>query len=111
MFCPVLNRGVEGMTEIEKIVAVRIRGRVQGVGFRAFVQSEAESFHVKGWVRNRANGDVEALFAGTASAVDELIAACRRGPDHARVTDLSVDEAKPDEFARVSSGFRTLPTI
>lgn len=99
------------MTEIEKIVAVRIRGHVQGVGFRAFVQREAESLNVKGWVRNRANGDVEALLAGATSAIDSLVAACRHGPDHARVTDVSVYEPGANELAHVSSGFCTLPTI
>jgi acylphosphatase len=100
------------MTGIEKIVAVRIQGHVQGVGFRAFVQREAERLDVKGWARNRANGDVEALFAGSASAVDSLVALCRRGPDHARVTDLSAYEPKPDELSREPlSGFHLLPTI
>ncbi len=99
------------MTGIEKIVAVRVQGRVQGVGFRAFVQHEAERLDVRGWVRNRLNGDVEALFAGPTSAVDSLVAACRRGPDHARVIDLSVYEPNPDEpSGEPPSGFRLLPT-
>ena len=99
------------MTEIEKIVAVRIQGHVQGVGFRAFVQHEAERLDVKGWVRNRVNGDVEALFAGDMSAVDALLALCRRGPDHARVTDLSMYEPKPDELSdQPLTGFHLLPT-
>jgi acylphosphatase len=99
------------MTGIEKIVAVRIQGHVQGVGFRAFVQHEAERLDVKGWVRNRLNGDVEALFAGAPSAVDSLVALCRRGPAHARVIDLSVHEPKPDELSCGSlSGFHLLPT-
>ena len=85
---------------------------MQGVGFRAFVQREAERLDVKGWVRNRLNGDVEALFAGPRSAVDLLVVACRRGPDHARVTDLSMYEPKPDELSsQPLSGFRLLPTI
>jgi acylphosphatase len=99
------------MTDIEKIVAVRIRGHVQGVGFRAFVQREAESLGVEGWVRNRQNGDVEALFVGPAAAVDALITACRRGPDQARVTDVNVSDSTPDERARVAGGFHTLPTL
>lgn len=100
------------MTGIEKIVAVRIQGHVQGVGFRAFVQHEAERLDIKGWVRNRLNGDVEALFAGPTSAVDSLVALCWHGPDHARVTELSVYEPKPDELSREPlSGFRLLPTI
>jgi acylphosphatase len=100
------------MAGIEKIVAVRIQGHVQGVGFRAFVQHEAERLDVKGWVRNRVNGDVEALFAGDTSAVDALVAVCRRGPDHARVTDLSVYEPNQDELSdQPLTGFHLLPTI
>ena len=100
------------MAGIEKIVAVRIQGHVQGVGFRAFVQREAERLNAKGWVRNRLNGDVEALFAGPTSAVDALVAACRRGPDHARVTDLSVYEPRQDELSdQLLGGFHLLPTI
>jgi acylphosphatase len=99
------------MAGIEKIVAVRIQGHVQGVGFRAFVQHEAERLDVKGWVRNRVNGDVEALFAGDTSAVDALVAVCRRGPDHARVTDLSVYEPNQDELSdQPLTGFHLLPT-
>ncbi len=100
------------MAGIEKIVAVRIQGHVQGVGFRAFVQHEAERLDIKGWVRNRLNGDVEALFAGPTSAVDSLVALCWHGPDHARVTELSVYEPKPDELSEQPlGGFRLLPTI
>lgn len=85
---------------------------MQGVGFRAFVQHEAERLDIKGWVRNRLNGDVEALFAGPTSAVNSLVALCWHGPDHARVTELSVYEPKPDELSREPlSGFRLLPTI
>jgi acylphosphatase len=99
------------MTDIEKIVVVRIRGLVQGVGFRAFVQQEAESRHVEGWVRNRSNGDVEALFVGAAPAVDALIVACRRGPDLAHVTDVSPRDAQDRETSPAPRGFRTLPTL
>ena len=101
------------MAGIEKIVAVWIQGRVQGVGFRAFVQREAERLDVKGWVRNRLNGDVEALFAGP-DVRGRLRSSpyAGSGPDHARVTDLSVDEPKPDELSRAPlSGFHLLPTI
>ncbi len=100
------------MTGIEKIVAVRIQGHVQGVGFRAFVQREAERLNVKGWARNRVNGDVEALFAGDTSAVDSLIAACRHGRDHARIIDLSVYVPNQDELSdQPLTGFHLLPTI
>lgn len=67
---------------------VIVRGRVQGVGFRAFVEHEAEKRGVAGWVRNRRDGSVEAVFAGEAAAVAALIEACRRGPLGARVDEL-----------------------
>ncbi len=100
------------MPEDEKIVAMRIEGHVQGVGFRAFVQREAERLGITGWVRNRANGVVQALFAGSASAVAAIIEACRRGPAHARVNALDVAEADRTALKTLpASGFHLLPTL
>ena len=62
-----------------------LRGRVQGVGFRAFVEREALKRGLEGWVRNRRDGSVEAVLAGDADAVTAMIEACRRGPMGARV--------------------------
>jgi acylphosphatase len=70
-----------------------VTGRVQGVGFRAFVAREAKLRRVEGWVRNCADGRVEAVFAGPAAVVEELIAACRVGPISSRVTDLVETDA------------------
>jgi acylphosphatase len=72
----------------QAIVHVVVRGRVQGVGYRAFVEDEALRRDIAGWVRNRRDGSVEALFAGEAEAVEAMIAACRRGPLGARVDAL-----------------------
>ena len=58
---------------------VIFRGRVQGVGFRAFVEDEAARIGVEGWVRNRRDGTVEAVFAGDPKVIDEMTAACRKG--------------------------------
>ena len=58
---------------------VTIRGRVQGVGYRAWVEHQAQSRDLEGWVRNRSDGSVEALFSGPADVVP-MVAACRRGP-------------------------------
>jgi acylphosphatase len=62
----------------DRILRATITGRVQGVGFRAFVEGEAKRRNLKGWVRNRRNGAVEAVFAGPADEVDGMLAACRR---------------------------------
>ena len=69
---------------------VTVRGRVQGVGYRAFVDHEARARGLEGWVRNRRDGSVEALFAGAEDVVSDMVAACRRGPSPARVE--AVDE-------------------
>src|ERR1700733_12118249 len=67
-----------------------IAGRVQGVGFRAWITEKARALGVSGWVRNRVDGTVEALIAGDVAAVEELARLCRRGPRMAEVT--SIDE-------------------
>lgn len=73
-------------------ILVRISGRVQGVGFRDWTQRRAKDLGLSGWVSNLASGDVEALFSGPAGAVDAMLAACRRGPQLARVDDVKVVE-------------------
>ena len=75
---------------------VTIRGRVQGVGYRYFVEHEARSRDLEGWVRNRRDGSVEALFSGPAEAVAAMMAACRRGPSSARVEALQDEAGNPD---------------
>ena len=70
---------------------IRVRGRVQGVGFRYSLRGEAQRLRLSGWVRNRADGSVEALLQGEMRAVEALIAWARRGPTGARVDDLSVE--------------------
>ncbi len=67
---------------------VVVRGRVQGVAFRASTRSQARALRVAGWVRNRPDGSVEAVFEGPAEAVEAAVAWCRRGPPWARVDDL-----------------------
>jgi acylphosphatase len=65
-----------------------IRGRVQGVSFRAWAALQAENRGVDGWVRNREDGGVEAILAGDVDAVQQIVEACRVGPNHAVVTDV-----------------------
>jgi acylphosphatase len=92
---------------------VSIRGRVQGVGYRAWVADEAIARDLEGWVRNRRDGSVEAVFAGPGEVVAEMIAACRRGPPMARVDAVDQREAGPDQLALRPAGerFAILATI
>ena len=87
-------------------VRVVITGRVQGVGFRLWVEAEAVSRGLAGWVRNRRDGSVEAVFSGEADAVDAMLEACRNGPSMALVTDVAITET--DERA---SGFAVRGTV
>ena len=92
---------------------VMIRGRVQGVGYRAWVEWEASARGLEGWVRNRRDGSVEALFAGAAEAVAEMITACRRGPPMARVDTVKEEAVRASELDLRPAGepFSVLPTI
>ncbi|KAA2214391.1 acylphosphatase [Teichococcus oryzae] len=85
---------------------VRIRGRVQGVGYRDWMVGEATRLGVQGWVRNRADGSVEALVAGDAAAVGALLTACRKGPALARVEQIDEDFAEPP----AEPAFRQMPS-
>jgi acylphosphatase len=78
-----------------KAVHVRIIGSVQGVGYRAWTVDEARRRELSGWVRNLAGGDVEAVFSGPAATVDDMVAACRRGPSLARVSNVAIEAAEP----------------
>jgi len=71
---------------------VVVRGRVQGVGYRAWVEDMAERRHLEGWVRNRRDGSVEAVFAGAERAVTAAIEACRQGPRGAHVDSVAAEE-------------------
>ena len=76
---------------------LRITGRVQGVAYRDWMVRTARAAGVVGWVRNRADGSVEALVAGPSGVVDALIASCRQGPPAARVDNVERHEQQmPD---------------
>jgi acylphosphatase len=87
-------------------VRVTVTGRVQGVGYRAFVERRAARHELSGWVRNRSDGSVEAVFEGEEDAVAAMIAACRKGPQASHVAELIVVE----HGAGVAPGFTVLPT-
>src|SRR3954469_1192466 len=92
---------------------VTIRGHVQGVGFRYWTRRTATAWGLDGWVRNRRDGSVEAVFAGDEQTVAEMIKLCRRGPDGARVVTLEERAAGPDELNLRKNGelFSELNTI
>jgi acylphosphatase len=78
---------------------VSIRGRVQGVGYRAWTEVMALKRGLEGWVRNRHDSSVEAVFGGEEHEVAAMIADCRRGPRGAWVETIDQREATPDEIA------------
>lgn len=93
------------MTDI-RTVRVRITGHVRGVGYRYWVQDDASDLGLAGWVRNRSDGSVEALFSGPARSVAAMLRLCVIGPDAARVSSVEVQEEGGD----APSGFAILPT-
>ncbi len=95
----------ERMSESNIARRLRIKGRVQGVGFRYHFMRAARECGIGGWVRNRIDGSVEAVVSGTPDAVDKITAWARQGPRHAVVTEMEV-EAASGRF----STFKTLPT-
>lgn len=76
----------------DRTVHVRITGRVQGVSYRAWTEDAAAELELRGWVRNRRDGSVEAMFSGTPSAVSDMLARCKSGPPAARVDAVIVSE-------------------
>lgn len=95
----------------EKKVAIRIviYGKVQGVGYRNWLRSKALDHHIDGWVRNRSDGQVEALLCGLESQVKEVISLCFQGPPAAAVR--RVKEFPETGMRTQAKGFMSLPTI
>lgn len=89
-----------------KAVAVSVTGRVQGVGYRAWTAEAARVRGLRGWVRNRHDGTVEALLVGDEAAVDDLLAALWDGPPAARIERVAVQLVADAG----GTGFRVLPT-
>ncbi|ERN08324.1 hypothetical protein AMTR_s00156p00090720 [Amborella trichopoda] len=90
-----------------KTVKVSIKGRVQGVFYRKWTAENAQELGLKGWVRNRRDGSVEALFSGEPSSVEEMEKRCRRGPPASMVTGLNVSPVDEDP----GDGFQLKPTV
>jgi acylphosphatase len=89
-----------------KTLRLRIIGQVQGVGYRIWATRTAASLGLRGWVRNRTDGSVEALVTGTPDAVDTMVAACGKGPLGAAVAKVAVNQDRDDG----SLGFVARPT-
>lgn len=96
-----------GEKQPTKAVLVRVEGRVQGVWYRGWAVQQATSRGLRGWVRNRSDGSVEALFAGPMSDVDAMLLACWQGPPAAKVTRVAVEPANPPPQPH----FDALPTL
>jgi acylphosphatase len=88
-------------------VRLRITGRVQGVGYRAWAMGTARRLGLRGWVRNRRDGSVEALVTGDDDAIAAMIEACREGPFSASVSKVAISDDEDDG----SGGFAPRPTI
>lgn len=106
------NKGLEsldlsnGFWVLNVQVRVVIKGRVQGVFYRNWTVENATQLGLKGWVRNRRDGSVEALYSGNPDVVQEMEQRCRRGPPDAMVTGLEVFPSSDDP----GSGFKRKPT-
>lgn len=100
------------MTDAVRTVRAVVRGRVQGVGYRAWTERHAVRRGLTGSVRNRPDGSVEAILHGPAGSVDDMLAAMREGPSGAVVEELSVDVLEADDPAAsgIAGGFEVRPT-
>ncbi len=75
---------------------LRITGHVQGVGYRNYLEYQAQQLGISGWVRNRSDGSVEAVVHGTPAAVEAIIECARRGPRASQVSNVEVREDAGD---------------
>ena len=80
-----------------KSVQVRIEGRVQGVWYRGWTVQQASRRGLNGWVRNRRDGSVEAVFSGPPDQVEDMLRACQDGPPSARVTRVDATPCPPPD--------------
>ena len=88
-------------------IHVIVEGRVQGVGYRAFVEHEARLRGLRGWVRNRSDGSVEAVFAGDEEEIQSMIVACHRGPRLSNVRAVRTQAQTPGDW----KAFEVWPTV
>jgi acylphosphatase len=100
------------MNAADIVRRVVVRGRVQRVGYRAWTEHSALQRGLQGWVRNRTDGTVEAVFAGPLPVVEAMIEACRRGPPGAQVDQLDQQDGGHEDVVLRRRGemFSVLPT-
>ena len=91
----------------QRTVHVIIQGRVQGVWYRGWTQDRAQELGLDGWVRNRSDRSVEAVFSGAYEAVETMLALCREGPPAARVDQVRIIQ----DGGGVPAGFTVKPTV
>ncbi|KXS50323.1 MAG: acylphosphatase [Halanaerobium sp. 4-GBenrich] len=85
---------------VEKVQKhIFISGRVQGVGFRAFIRREAAVLNIKGWAKNLVDGRVEVVIQGNKDKVSQMIAKLREGPSFAKVKNLKINDEEPTDFS------------
>ncbi|MDX1539968.1 MAG: acylphosphatase [Geminicoccaceae bacterium] len=87
----------------DRRVRVIVHGDVQGVFYRGWTVEQARALRLRGWVRNRHDGTVEALFSGPGEAVDEMVRRCQDGPPAARVSEVEVEDSRepvPEGFGQ-----------
>jgi len=77
-----------------KKLKVKISGTVQGVFFRKFVKDNADELGIRGYIRNMDNGSLEIVLEGRDEVVNDMLAKCKKGPDHSEVKEVEVEEIK-----------------
>jgi acylphosphatase len=97
------------MTEEDNLTTLRLRieGSVQAVGYRNFAIAEARKLGIDGWVRNRADGTVEALASGSTKSVETFVGLCMRGPEGSRIKNVELHKAEPPD----EKGFHRRPSM
>lgn len=96
------------MTETIRLI---VEGRVQGVGYRAFLTREANALGLVGWARNRRDGSVEAVARGERTALDALLDAARRGPAASRVDRVMAEPAEENTLGESRDSFDVAPNV
>ena len=77
-----------------------ISGKVQGVGFRYWLRKKANQKNIYGWVKNKVSGEVEALFLGDETKINDLIELCKKGPSSSKVTKIIVQNYQKEYLSR-----------